>query len=155
MLSNTSKYALQAVIYLAQVEDGKRVGIKKMSEDLSLSASFLGKILQVLSHEALLDSAKGPRGGFRLGRSASTIKLMDVVKLFDGENTFKQCLLNACSCTDHSEQQSSSCTVHQGVAPIREDLNSTFSNSTIKDFVKKQTPTFMEIDNESTSCKTH
>lgn len=44
MLSNTCKYALRALIYLAKfAKDEKRIGIKKISEDLQLSSPFFGK----------------------------------------------------------------------------------------------------------------
>ena len=64
MLSNTCKYALRALIYLAKFsKEEKMIGIKKISEDLNLSSPFLGKILQNLVKQKLLVSTKGPNGG--------------------------------------------------------------------------------------------
>lgn len=70
MLSNTCKYALRALIYLGKFStDDKRIGIKKISEDLGLSSPFLGKILQNMVKQKLLVSTKGPNGGFSLAKS--------------------------------------------------------------------------------------
>jgi len=80
MLSNTCKYALRALIYLGKFsEEDKRIGIKKISEDLGLSSPFLGKILQNLVKQKLLVSTKGPNGGFALAKDASEITLWDIV----------------------------------------------------------------------------
>ena len=61
MLSNTSKYAIRAVIYLALFAGKeKKIGIKQISTDLSIPTPFLGKILQTLAKHKLLSSTKGP-----------------------------------------------------------------------------------------------
>ena len=49
MISNTCKYAIRAVLYLAIHEkENEKIGIKKISEDLEMPSPFLGKILQVM-----------------------------------------------------------------------------------------------------------
>ena len=67
MLSNTSKYAIRAVIYLALFSTKeKKVGIKQVSSELDIPSPFLGKILQLLARHHILGSTKGPNGGFYL-----------------------------------------------------------------------------------------
>jgi len=84
MLSNTCKYALRALIYLAKYsQDDNRIGIKKISEDLSISSPFLGKILQNLVKQKLLISNKGPNGGFSLAKQPENISLWDIVTTVD------------------------------------------------------------------------
>ena len=63
MLSNTSKYAIRAVIYLALFSsDEKKIGIREISKELGLPTPFLGKILQMLAKQKILNSTKGPMG---------------------------------------------------------------------------------------------
>ena len=70
MLSNTSRYAIRAVIYLAlKSKDESKIGIKTISKDLDIPTPFLGKILQTLAKHKILSSTKGPHGGFGLGRN--------------------------------------------------------------------------------------
>nr|HPR60051.1 Rrf2 family transcriptional regulator [Prolixibacteraceae bacterium] len=70
MLSNTCKYAIRALIYLANYsKENKKIGIKKISEDLGIPSPFLGKILQSMAREKMLASTKGPNGGFSLGKA--------------------------------------------------------------------------------------
>ena len=59
MLSNTCKYALRALIYLAKFsKEDKMIGIKKISEDLKLSSPFLGKILHVITPSIVTEMEK-------------------------------------------------------------------------------------------------
>ena len=89
MLSNTCKYAIRALIYLANYsQDNRKIGIKKISEDLKIPSPFLGKILQSMAREKILASTKGPNGGFALGRDAKDISLYDIVVHVDGEKYF-------------------------------------------------------------------
>ena len=122
MLSNTCKYALRALIYLGKFsEDGKKIGIKKISEDLGISSPFLGKILQFLVKQKLLVSIKGPNGGFSLARKPEQISLWDIVIHVDGEDFFTNCLIGLESCAKH-DMTKSLCPVHKKYAELREEI---------------------------------
>jgi Rrf2 family iron-sulfur cluster assembly transcriptional regulator len=65
MLSNSCRYGIRAVIYLAnQPLSSGKTGIKKISKDLNLPTPFLAKILQQLAKKKILSSSKGPHGGY-------------------------------------------------------------------------------------------
>jgi Rrf2 family transcriptional regulator, iron-sulfur cluster assembly transcription factor len=123
MLSNTCKYAIRAVIYLALNEEGvKKIGIKRISEDLNIPNPFLGKILQILAKNKILSSTKGPNGGFSLGKPAKDISLMDIVDIIDGDENFNACVIGLQSCS--IEEQN--CPIHDDYAPIREQAKQVF-----------------------------
>ena len=106
MLSNTCKYAVRALIYLGKYsEDGTKIGIKKISADLLIPTPFLGKILQNMVKQKVLVSTKGPNGGFGLARKTSEISLYDIVKVVDGEDFFKNCLIGMQSCSTHADNE--------------------------------------------------
>lgn len=122
MLSNTCKYAVRALIYLGKYsEDGTKIGIKKISADLLIPTPFLGKILQNLVKQKILVSTKGPNGGFGLARKTSEISLYDIVKVVDGEDFFKNCLIGLQPCSTH-ENNEKPCPVHSRFSPIRAQL---------------------------------
>ncbi|NJK96255.1 MAG: Rrf2 family transcriptional regulator [Bacteroidales bacterium] len=134
MLSNTSKYAIRAVIYLAlNGNKDSKIGIKQISKDLSIPTPFLGKILQSLAKHKLLASTKGPHGGFSLGKSASDISLMDIVEIIDGLDSFNMCVLGLESCTTSE----SNCPIHSNYASIREQLKNLFQTENIGILVEK------------------
>jgi Rrf2 family iron-sulfur cluster assembly transcriptional regulator len=99
MLSNTSKYAIRSVIYLALYSSGeKKVGIREISEALNIPTPFLGKILQNLAKHQILESTKGPHGGFCLKRQAIDIPLMEIIEIIDGGDLFDRCVIRTTKC---------------------------------------------------------
>lgn len=132
MLSNTCKYALRALIYLGNFSHGEsRIGIKKISEDLSLSSPFLGKILQNLVKQKLLISTKGPNGGFALARATGEITLYDIVTKVDGEEFFTNCLISLQPCKTHDPSKPL-CPVHTQYSQLREEISRFYKNTTLE-----------------------
>jgi len=131
MLSNTCKYALRALIYLGKhSEEDKRIGIKKISEDLSLSSPFLGKILQNLVKQKLLVSTKGPNGGFALGKKPEDITLWDIVVKVDGEEFFTNCLISLEPCITHDPTKPL-CPVHTQYDKLRTEIGAFYQETTL------------------------
>src|SRR5512147_2219729 len=94
MLSNTSRYAIRAMIYLAiHTDDKRKVGIKKISDELEIPSPFLGKIMQTLAKQKVLISTKGPNGGFSIAEKYRNISLYDIIKIIDGDDLFDRCLI--------------------------------------------------------------
>lgn len=134
MLSNTSRYAIRAVIYLAlNDKDNTKIGIKTISQELSIPTPFLGKILQSLAKHKLLSSTKGPHGGFSLGKSPFEISLMDIVEIIDGVDSFNNCVLSLNSCTKEEHH----CPIHQNYAVIREQLKTLFQTENIGELARR------------------
>lgn len=133
MLSNTSKYAIRSVIYLElYASPEQKVGLKEISAELGIPAPFLGKILQTLTRQHILDSAKGPHGGFSLKKPAIDITLMEIIDVIDGEDAFNQCLIRTSACSNESP-----CSLHDKVAPYRKGLRSTLMTESIADLASE------------------
>jgi Rrf2 family iron-sulfur cluster assembly transcriptional regulator len=129
MLSNTCKYALSAVLYLAvNSEDGHKVGLKQISKELDIPTPFLGKILQTLAKHKLLFSTKGPNGGFTLGKKPEDILLMDIVQVIDGMDVFHRCVIGVKYCSE----QKNHCALHTRYAKFGDEIRSIFEVETIE-----------------------
>jgi Rrf2 family protein len=136
MLSNSCKYGIRAVTYIAsKSKNNEKIGIKQISEDLNLPTPFLAKILQLLAKQKILSSSKGPHGGFSLLRNPKNITLFDIVKTIDGNDTFDNCIIHnrSCRCVD---EEKLICPIHDDYAKIRINLVKLFSNKTIYSLVK-------------------
>lgn len=136
MLSNSCRYGIRAMIYLAKRYPGKNnVGIKEISQNLDLPTPFLAKILQQLAKNKILNSVKGPNGGFSLLKKPELITLYDVVKIIDGEDFFKKCIIHEGSC--HSVKKSNKkCPVHDDFEKIRKDMVILFKTRTMAELAK-------------------
>lgn len=136
MLSNSCRYGIRAVIYLAsQPESSGKTGIKKISQDLDLPMPFLAKILQMLAKQKILSSTKGPHGGFSLLKNPHTITLYDIVNTIDGDEIFTNCVMHngSCSSIDKSKKP---CPLHDDYSKTRTDRINLFRNKTINDLVQ-------------------
>jgi len=135
MLSNTCKYGIRAVIYLAwKAGEDKRIGIKTISNDLGIPTPFLGKILQTLVRHKILKSSKGPHGGFSLGKPAGKISMLDIIFVIDGSDLFDICLIDVKSCAEIQEKNFP-CTLHEAFNTVRKEIYRLFRDITIENLV--------------------
>lgn len=135
MLSNTCKYGIRAVIYLAwKAGEDERMGIKTISNDLGIPTPFLGKILQTLVRHKILKSSKGPHGGFSLAKPAGEISMLDIIYIIDGSDFFDMCLIDVKSCVEIQEKNLP-CALHETFKPVRKEIYRLFRDITIENLV--------------------
>jgi len=80
-VTTKGRYALRAVIALAGLSEADRpVSIKTISEKEGISPEFLEQIFFKLRREGLIQSVRGPGGGFYLAKPAETITLKDIIE---------------------------------------------------------------------------
>lgn len=96
--SKPCEYAIRALTYLASFEAERPALGEEIARAESIPAPILGKILQELVRKGLLDSRRGPGGGFRLSRRPSQITLQEVVAAVDGLDHFFQCVTGLPQC---------------------------------------------------------
>ncbi len=132
MLSNTCKYAIRAVIYLG-LNNGieKKIGIKEISKELDIPTPFLGKILQTLAKKKLLNSTKGPNGGFGIAKPLNKISLLNIVEIIDGNDLFENCLIGMYSCSSN-HKKGLECPVHNDYHELRNRLFQFYKGQTIQ-----------------------
>ena len=96
-MSGAASLALHTAIVLAAVPDGL-ISTKRLASLLGASEAHLSKVLQRLEKANLVNSMRGPKGGFRLSRSGDEIMLIDVYEAIDGKLSISPCLLlgNVC-----------------------------------------------------------
>ncbi|MFV0228121.1 Rrf2 family transcriptional regulator [Empedobacter falsenii] len=133
MLSKTCEYAVRAVIYIAQqTKDGKRVGIKDVAKGIDSPEYFIAKILQEMVRKNLLQSTKGPNGGFHLDEKDMKNSLAVIVRHFDGDKIFSGCALGLKRCSEKNP-----CPLHQQFKEIRNTLKHLLETTTINQLVEK------------------
>lgn len=92
MISQTSEYALRAVVWLAR-EGDRPLPTAEIARATQVPAGYLSKVLQALSRGGLVQSRPGRHGGFVLSRSASTISVLDVLNAVDPIPRIERCPL--------------------------------------------------------------
>src|SRR5690606_10146955 len=121
---------IRAMIYVAKVnEPGKKISIKEIARGIDAPEHFIAKILQELSKKGLIQSTKGPRGGFYFEKEALNTNMADVVNALDGTQLFTQCGLGLKEC---SEKQP--CPIHFEFKAIREQIHTMLKNVKLLNF---------------------
>ena len=116
-LSKKADYALLAMRHLAAHSEREAMPARELAETYDIPPELLAKVLQRLVRARLLASHQGLRGGYGLGRPASTISVADVIQAVDGPLT-----VTACSDTDHSCDQFSKCNVRDPLWRIKDRI---------------------------------
>ena len=115
--SASCEYALRALIYLAQFHNDRSVSVKEISEREDMPRQFLSKLLQTLARAGIVDSFKGPGGGFRLAYNPSQITLYDVMLCIDGDASLERCAVGLADCSDATP-----CPLHDQWEALRESV---------------------------------
>ncbi len=83
-ISQKGLYALQAMMRLARRYNQGAIRIRQIAADEGLPEKFLELILLEMKKARLVESVRGPRGGYRLRRPPSEIYLAEIIRLMDG-----------------------------------------------------------------------
>lgn len=133
MFSKACKYAINAMIYMATLPQGQeRAGLKEISKAINSPEAFTAKILQELVKNDLLNSVKGPNGGFQIQRETSRMFLAEIVHAIDGDMIFLGCALGLEKCSeDHP------CPVHHKFKAVRDHLTGMLMTTSLKDVAER------------------
>ncbi len=128
MFSRACEYAIKIMIFIAANEqEGRRTNLKDVTEAIASPEAFTAKILQQLVKGRLLESFRGPGGGFVLPRGREVL-LHDIVVTIDGEHLLKDCVLGLPECSGENP-----CPVHDKFITIRNHLNETLLSTKVND----------------------
>ena len=97
LITRDTDYAIQALCYIAKQPE-QFACVDALVQELGMPRSFMRKILQVLNKEGVLVSLKGKGGGFYLQHDPETVKIMDIIQIFQGEIQLTACLLQKQVC---------------------------------------------------------
>jgi len=136
LLSQKAKYALRALIMLAEQPHDDLVLIGDIAESENIPRKFLEAILVELRNHGLLFAKRGKGGGYRLARPASLITFGEVIRIIDGhvapipcasKNAFKPCA----DCEDPA-----TCSTRWLMIQVRDATADVLDNRTLSDALR-------------------
>ena len=92
MLSQKAKYALRALLTLAEAPERSAVLISDIAHSDNIPKKFLEQILLELKHRGIVQSKRGRGGGYALLKPPGEIAIGEVVRLIDGPLAPLPCL---------------------------------------------------------------
>lgn len=132
MLALTKKtgYGLIAMVYLAGLPEDELASARQIAERFNVPRSLLMNVLKKLSATGYVQSVRGSRGGYRLGRPPEEISLVDVAVELEGPIRLAECV------TDEAAGRECTCEV-MARCPITDPVHRV--QRRINDFLKKMT----------------
>ena len=102
------------------------VSVSSVAKKNKISPKFLSQIAQDLKKAGIITSREGVSGGYTLARNAGEIKLLDVLKVLDGELVSGKCFEDDHECV---------CGAGEMWKEMREQLEATIGSKTVADLV--------------------
>lgn len=110
MFSRTAEYAVRAVLVLARHRGETLLSAEDISTALGAPANYMSKTLHLLVRRGVLNSTRGPHGGFALANSPYALTVADVVDVFaDARVELKTCMLGNRACNPMQPCQAHEC----------------------------------------------
>ncbi len=137
MLSKKAKYALQAMILLAQQYDSGPVLIADLAERGRMPRKFLELILLSLKNHGLLQSRKGRGGGYSLGRPPGQITMGEVIRIVEGPLAPLPCVSKIAyhRCEECADERT--CGIRLVMKEVRDGIANILDGTTFDDVLKR------------------
>lgn len=131
-LSSKGRYAVMAMADLAKTNATQPISLTEISLRQGISISFLEQIFLKLKKYNLVQSSRGPTGGYLLTKSPEEIKLSSIIKAVDEK-------VKTVGCKKESKKacngKSIKCITHDLWDDLENHINNFFEKNTLKDII--------------------
>jgi Rrf2 family protein len=135
-LSKRGEYGLRALQDLAAHYRSEPVSNKELAERNNIPGKFLEQILLALRRGRILNSQKGPQGGYYLARPPEQITLAEVIRMLDGPLAPISCVsetaFEPCGCVDME-----ACGLRKVMKSVRDVVAEMMEQTTLADLIAR------------------
>lgn len=133
MFSKACEYGIRATLFISQEsKHQRRTSLKIIANAIDSPEAFTAKILQKLVQENIVQSAKGPLGGFFISAENKPVMLADIVKAIDGDSIMNGCALGLAKCSEEHP-----CPLHFDFMDIRGNLKHMLETTTVDELTSR------------------
>ena len=129
MFSKACEYGIRASIFIAEQSLlDRKVSLKDIAKAIDSPEAYTSKILQQLSRNNVINSDKGPKGGFSMNnQELDKVRLSTVVTAIDGDTIYNGCGLGLKNCNEEMP-----CPAHNQFKIVREELKIMLESTLVK-----------------------
>jgi len=120
------------VLDIALHEHKGPVTLTDIAERQDLSKKYLGQIVTQLLAAGILESMRGPQGGYVLGKDPRSIRVGEIVRILEGSVAPVRCVDNPGSC-----RRNRGCVTREVWVTVKERVESAIDGITIADLMKR------------------
>lgn len=129
-LSTKGQYGVRAMFEIARNCDKGPVTIKEISERQDVSVAYLEQILNQLRKSGIINSVKGPGGGYVLNKAADKISIGEILRELEGPVAITSCLDPKEGCL-----RIEGCVTHLLWKSLGENIEMFLNSMTLKDLL--------------------
>ncbi len=127
MLALSTKYALKALLFLAEKRSDEFMLVRTLSEEAQVPGPYLSKIIKQLAAKELVETRRGILGGVRFRKTGSSITFYDVCVALDDPIVSQACFL-----TKHPCSTKDTCVMHSHWSRIKREVAKFLQESKIE-----------------------
>ena len=143
-LTSKGRYAVMAMADLAKINVKKPTSLTEISLRQGISIAYLEQLFLKLRKNNLVQSVRGPSGGYLLSKNPEEIKLLSIIRAVDEK-------VKTVKCKKESKKgcngKSVKCITHNLWDDLEAHINKFFEDNTLKDIL------FKEVRNNSKELK--
>jgi Rrf2 family iron-sulfur cluster assembly transcriptional regulator len=133
-LNTKGRYAVMAMVDLAQHSKDKPVALADIAERQEISLSYLEQLFAMLRRHNLVTSVRGPGGGYRLARGADGTRIADIILAVDEPIKTTRCELGSPrGCTGRQTR----CLTHDLWEELGRQIHIFLNSVTLDDVINK------------------
>lgn len=138
MLSKKTKYAINALVFIAKNDEGKPIPVSRIAEEQNIPLKFLEAILAELKNARVVNSKKGKYGGYSLNGTSSEIHMAKIMRLFDGGIALLPCATHKFyeRCEECIDEET--CGIRQVAIEIRNETVNRLKAATLDDIINRE-----------------
>jgi len=141
MLSKRSKYAINALVYLARqrkLDEQRKVQASEISEKQNIPRKFLESILLDLKHNGILGSKAGRGGGYYLRKDPQDVNLAEIHRIFDGAIGLLPCVTYQYyeKCEECIDEET--CGIRQAILEVRNNTVEILKRNTLEHILRTE-----------------
>jgi Rrf2 family iron-sulfur cluster assembly transcriptional regulator len=131
-LTTKGRYAVTSILDLALHQDTGPIPLAGISERQDISLSYLEQLFAQLRRQGLVQSVRGPGGGYHLGKPAETISVAEVIEAVNETTDATRCA-GAGDC-----QKGETCLTHHLWMDLSDQIRDFLGDITLADLVTRQ-----------------
>lgn len=129
-LSNRSKYALHAMVFLAEQREKGPQTLSTIAKS-GMPSQFLEQLLGKLRRSGLVATVRGAQGGYAIARPPDQITVADILEATEGPVDLSPCTCDEASCPSFGH-----CATQHALDHITSGINRMMYNVTLADMMK-------------------
>lgn len=129
MVSTRGRYALRAMIDIAEHNTGAYIPLKEIAERQEISEKYLESILPALTKAGLLEGLRGKGGGYRLARAPESYTVASILELVEGNFAPVACL----ECAPNTCRRAGACRTLPMWQKLQQTVEAFFRDYTLAD----------------------